>query len=75
MGAGGGGDKRELLHRLDFSLSRNHCSEFLAINVESFENVEVFSKDWEGFRAILLGDRGMALRTFLQFQFNHCLLF
>lgn len=29
VGAGGGGDKRELLHRLDFSLSRNHCSEFL----------------------------------------------
>lgn len=75
VGARGGGDKRELLHWLDFSLSRNHCSEFLAINVESFENVEVFSKDWEGFRAILLGDRGMALMTFLQFQFNHCLLF
>lgn len=47
---------------------------FLAINVESFENVEVFSKDWEGFRVVLLGDRGMVVMTFLQFQFNHCLL-
>ena len=37
VGAGGGGDKCELLHWLDFSLSRNHCSEFLAINVESFD--------------------------------------
>lgn len=27
--AGGGGDKREPLHQLDFSLSGNHCSEFL----------------------------------------------
>ena len=42
--------------------------------MESFENVEVFSKDWEGFRVILLGDRGMAVMTFLQFQFSLCLL-
>lgn len=48
----GAGDKCGMLHWLEFFPLETIVLSFWAVNVE------MFSRDWEGFRVILPGDRG-----------------